>query len=234
MFLIVAGKQDEGALSLAARWASYGAELLTPEDLSICGWRHHSHATQADIAVINRRAVATREISGVLTRLPCVSEQELMHIVPNDRAYVASEMTAFLLSWLATLNCPLLNRPTPTCLSGPGWRTEQWVHLAARLGIPVSPVCRHARLHEDISTGIAQHPHDTLTVVGNRCIGVCDGMRAVHARRLATAAGVDLLAAHFTSVEGAPRLLRADLWPDVTSADVADAILEYFRGGSTC
>ena len=72
MFLIVAGKQDESARSLAARWTSYGADLLTPEDLSTSGWRHHSHATQADIAVINRRAVATREINGV--SVPCTTD----------------------------------------------------------------------------------------------------------------------------------------------------------------
>ena len=93
MFLILAGQQDERARSLASRWIPDRADLLTPGDLSICGWRHHSHSTRKDIAVINRRAVATREINGVLIRLPWVSEQELMHIVPRDRAYVASEMT---------------------------------------------------------------------------------------------------------------------------------------------
>lgn len=228
MFLILAGQQDESARSLASRWLPHGANLLTPEDLSICGWRHHSHPAREDIAVINRRAVATREINGVLIRLPWVSEQELMHIVPHDRAYVASEMTAFLLSWLDGLNCPLLNRPTSTCLSGPGWRTEQWIQLAAQLGIPVCPVRRHARRHQDVPNGAAQHPHDTLTVVGSRCLGACGDMRTVHARRLAAAAGVDLLVTRFTSGEREPRLLSADVWPDVASADVADAILEYF------
>jgi hypothetical protein len=228
VFLILAGQQDESARSLASRWLPHGANLLTPEDLSICGWRHHSHPTQEDIAVINRRVVASGEIKGVLTRLPWVSEQELTHIAPHDRAYVASEMTAFLLSWLDGLNCPLLNRPTPTCLSGPGWRTEQWIHLAAQLGIPVCPVRRHARRPEDIPNGAAQHPYHTLTVVGRRCLGACDDMRTVHARRLAAAAGVDLLVTRFTSGEEEPRLLSVDVWPDVASADVADAILEYF------
>ncbi len=70
-------------------------------------------------------------------------------------AYVSAEMTAFLLSWLSGLDCPILNRPTPNCLSGPGWRQEQWIHLAARLGIPVDPVQRYAKLGEEpsIETG---------------------------------------------------------------------------------
>ena len=79
MFLILAGQQDERARFLASRWIPHGANLLTPEDLSICGWRHHSHPTREDIAVINRRAIATREINAVLIRLPWVSEQNDAH-----------------------------------------------------------------------------------------------------------------------------------------------------------
>jgi hypothetical protein len=49
-------------------------------------------------------------------------------------------MKAFLLSWLSQLNCLVLNRPTPLCLSGPSWRPEQWTYAAAQLGIPVQPL----------------------------------------------------------------------------------------------
>jgi hypothetical protein len=33
-------------------------------------------------------------------------------------------MKVFLLSWLSQLNCLVLNRPTPLCLSGSSWRPE--------------------------------------------------------------------------------------------------------------
>ena len=33
-----------------------------------------------------------------------------------------------LLSWLSQLNCPVVNRPTPLCLSGPNRRPEQWTY----------------------------------------------------------------------------------------------------------
>jgi hypothetical protein len=59
-------------------------------------------------------------------------------------------------------------------------------------------------------------------------LGGCGDIRTVHARRLAAAAGADLLVTRFTSGEGEPRFLSADVWPDVASANVAGAILEYF------
>jgi hypothetical protein len=227
--VIIAGKQDQSARWLAERWSRFGAELLSPSDLSLPGWRHYVAVASGDTAVINRQAVPVEKITGVLTRLVCVSEHELMHIVPADRAYVAAEMTAFLLSWLSGLSCPLLNRPTPTCLSGCDWRSEQWIYLATLLGIPVITVRRHAKCPEEVSTSSSIDSFDTITVIGERCIGASDERQAAYARRLAAAAGVDLLAVHFRTVGGEPRLLTADPWPDITSAEVADGMLEYFQ-----
>jgi hypothetical protein len=234
MLLIIAEKQDRSARWLAERWSRFGAELLSPSDLSLPGWRHHVAVASKETAVINGRTVPVEEIAGVLTRLPYISEHELVHIVPPDRAYVAAEMTAFFLSWLTGLNCPLLNRPTPTCISGCNWRLEQWIYLATLLGVPVIPVRRHAKYLEDLSTNPSIDPFDTVTVIGERCIGAIDERQATYARRLAAAAGMDLLAVYFRNLEGEPRLLNASLWPDVTSVEVADGMLEYFQGSCAC
>jgi hypothetical protein len=151
--------------------------------------------------------------------------------VPVDRAYVSAEMTAFLLSWLSELDCPILNRPTPTCLSGPGWRQEQWIHLAARLSIPVDPVKRCAKFGEEASAESGPEPREAVTVVGKRCFHAMDERQAVHAQRLAAAAGVGLLALHFALCNNGSSSLRSvDLWPDISSSEVADAILNYFTG----
>src|SRR5262249_31691385 len=139
MLVIVANSQDETAQQLAGRWHNYGAGVLTPADLSKSGWRHYVASSSRSWAVVGAQQVATAEITGVVTRMPCVYEQELGHIIPADRAYVAAEMTAFLHAWLSGLHCPVINRSTPNCLAGPDWRTEQWVRLAASLGIPVHP-----------------------------------------------------------------------------------------------
>ena len=234
MIVIIAGQQDEAARWLASRWKACDARLLGPRDLSIAGWRHQPHPGREYTAVVNQESVSGAEITGVLTRLSYVSEQELMHIAQSDRTYIASEMTAFLSSWLNSLRCPVLNRATPTCLSGPAWRREQWVHFAAYLGIPVCPVHRNARQTVDSDGMDSSHSDNLVAVVDGHCFGAPDRRVADHARQLASATGVDLLAAHFTRVQGTYKLAGADLWPDVTLPGVADAILDCLSGRRQC
>jgi hypothetical protein len=119
-------------------------------------------------AVVDGQVVAVEEISGVLIRLPYVFEQELLHIVPGDRAYVAAEMQAFLISWLSRLKCPVLNRPTPSYLLGPNWRPQQWVYTAAQVGIPVRPVHQHITLAAEALPQTPELSPVTITVVGDR------------------------------------------------------------------
>ena len=148
------------------------------------GWCHQLGATDVSTAVVSGHVVATAEIAGVLTRLPCVTEHELPHIVPADRAYVATEMTAFLAFWLSELACPVLNRPTPACLTGPNWRPEQWVHAAAQLGMPVCPVHRQALLTADVPAANSEQQPVTITVVGRHCFGTVDATLTRQAQRL--------------------------------------------------
>src|SRR5229473_654434 len=124
MLVVLAHRYDQEARELVSRWSASGACLLTSADLSCKGWRHSSEESAASTALVSGRVVHVDQISGVLTLLPGVFEEELVDIVPSDRSYVAAEMTAFLLCWLSTLQCPVLNRPTPTCLSGLYWRQE--------------------------------------------------------------------------------------------------------------
>ena len=234
MIIILARQGDESAQLLAQRWDAYGASLMSPEDLSLSGWQYDPLALEAEAAVINRRSIRGGEITGVLTRLPWIFQDELVHITANDRAYVASEMNAFLFAFLEGLTCPLLNRPTATCLSGPAWRKEQWVHFAAGLDIQVSPVRRETGRAAEVSPRVSQLPYGTVTVIGDRCFGTADGVLSDRARRIAAAAGVDMLAVHFRGVGRESELLGADLWPDITSTEVADAIFEYLGGSHRC
>jgi hypothetical protein len=160
-----------------------------------------------------------------------VFEWEPTRVAPADRPYVAAEMTAFLRSWLARLECPVLNPPTANCLSGPGWRREQAVYVAAGFGIPVQPVEWHVEPSADTQHHEPELSGVTVTVVGDGCVGSPDRTLATQARRLADAGGVDLLAVRFEETEAGLRLCGADPWPDVSSPEVADAILAYFRDG---
>jgi hypothetical protein len=227
MLVIFATRTDPEPRSLAERWAAHDAAVLTCEDLSAAGWRHHLPRRAAGSAVVGGRTIPTAEIAGVLTRWPSVFEQELGQIVAERRAYVASEMTAFLRSWLTELDCPVVNRPSAASLIGPNWRPEQWVHAAAGLGIPVRPVRRLVRLAGAAEPPPApqEAPYTTVTVVGEAVFGAADPALARHARRLAAAAGVELLAVHWNGPEGDAKLLSADLLPPLGDGAVADALL---------
>ena len=226
MLVVVASRLDEGAAKLARRRDD--VRLLSCEDLSVAGWRHMSGASETSTAVVGGEVVPAAEIEGILVRRSRVLDWEPGRIAPKDRDYAAAEMTAFLRSWLSGLGCRVLNRPSATSLSGPGWCREEWVQMAARLGIPARP----ARWSLDPPGAAPEdEPAFTATVVGGRCLGAPDRVIGQRALRLARAAGVDLLAARFGETNGDVELLDADPWADVCEPEVADAILEYLGEG---
>jgi hypothetical protein len=230
MLLIVAQRHDQAAVSLAAQWESRGSAMLTARDLSDPGWEFEVASRKPSRLIAGGRKFTSDEVSGVLNRLPAAYCSELDHVAEEDRLYVSSEMTAFLLAWLSSLACPMLNRPTPGCLCGPNWRIEQWLHLAARLGIPVETLRRSTSfaVPDEREGGVA------VTIVGARCVGAVHPSLAAYARRLAAAAQVDLLEVRFTSADRAGKLHNVHLGPDVSQPEIADAILNYFDSRSVC
>lgn len=232
-FIVVASRQDSAARAFVDRHASIGACLMTPDDLSKAGWCYRLGHLESSTAIIGGCPLAVQDITGVVTRLPYVAEQDLSHIVSADRAYVAAEMNAFLMCWLTELTCPVLNRPTPQCLSGPYWHREQWVRAADRLGIPVTPVHQHVRISAPRTETASPQPDSvTVTVVGARHVGAVDPLLSKQARSLAAAAGVPLLAVRFSGPTPGSPFVDATFWPDIADGDVADAILAYLQGGS--
>lgn len=224
MLVIVASRYDQEAQALINRWPDRAVRLLTCKDLSLSGWRHYPAHPQDSVAVIGGKTVPINQITGVLNRLPGVFDRDIPQIMPTDRPYVAAEMTAFLSAWLNQLDCPVLNRPTATCLLGPSWRPGQWQHTAARLGIPV-----RAEAQEIAMTGVvhtAQPPNSIrITVIGNGVLGEVDPLLAQQARQLANAAQTDLLTVYFSQSE--KTFLRAELWADLSSEVIAEAIWNY-------
>jgi hypothetical protein len=226
VLVVVASSRDRVAANTVACWGGEQARLLTCRDLSVNGWRYRPGAVSRCVAMIGGQRVHASEIEGVLVRLPYVPTDELPHIMPGDRGYVAQEMTAFLAAWLAELPCPVLNRPTAACLGGPGWSAEQWLQLAARLGIAVRP--RHIRLAAGSSTDAAVQPRPrmTVTVIGARGFGSAPASAMDQAQRLADAADVGLLDVHFDTTRAGLRFVGVDPWPDVSRPAVADALRE--------
>jgi hypothetical protein len=226
-FVVIASRADAAAARFAAG-AGGLVRMMTPADLSQPGWSLHLPGTGPSTAVIAGEPVASRTIVGVLTRLPAVTEHDLPHIIAADRAYVAVEMTAFLLAWLTSLSCPLVNRPSAQCLSGPHWREAQWIRAANRLGIPAVPAMlgtrRTRRVHDDGEDGTT-----SVVVIGRQHVGTADPVLVAHAHALADAAVVELLSVRFDGEGPSARFVAASISPDLDDARVSDAVLRLMR-----
>lgn len=229
---MIAPRWDAAARELVAKWGSRSARLLTAADLTSPGWRVHTDDPMGSTAVVQGEIVPAAEISGVFTRLPAITDRELPMLAAEDRAYAAAEMTAFLVYWLSSLTCPVLNAPRVPSLCGPGWRSEQWTMAASRLGLRVEP--RQRRI-PPFGTETPDSQHRTVdrvevTVVGDRSVGA-DGDLARQARLLAGVAGVEMLVASFSVRGPEARFVDAHCWVDVRDGEVAEAILAYLSAG---
>lgn len=229
MLVILSNRFDRVAEELASRWVAKGHVVgrLTPRDLSMPGWRHQVGGKGAASAVVESRIFSTEEITGVVTRMASVFEHDLAEIIPEDRAYVSAEMTAFLLSWLLALNCPVINRPTPTCLAGPYWSPERWLMTASDLHMPVEPFRRSVRAGQTSQIEAPGSATVTLTVVGKRTFGVAAPELASEAQRLAEAVGCELLAVKFEGPQPGARFIGAHPWPDLTAPEVSEGVLSH-------
>ncbi len=229
MVVIVASARDQTARDLAGVWKVADARVLTPLDLSLPGWHCRFCTPEPGTAVVDGKTVPAETIHGIVTRLPWIAEGEIPHVAEQDRSYVAAEMQSFLFAWLSRLACPVLNRPTPSCLSGPAWRHEKWISVAGRLGIrvcsaqrttrPGSPPKLHSAAERDATGGLAE-----VTVVADRYVGP-DSRLVEPTRQLAAAAGVRFLTAYYSNHDRDPELAGVSLWPDITNPAIRDAML---------
>jgi hypothetical protein len=231
MLLLVARDTDLAARRLARRWAHHDARLLTPRDLSRAGWLAGDVSPAASTFVANAERVDASELSAVVVRIPSVLSADVPHVDPADRGYCAAEMTAFLAWWLSELPCPVVNRPTPTCLSGIEWAEPTWAVVAAALGVPCHPT--GWRSAEDWPRP-ADDPRRRIpvTVVGERSVvgsrhdeRVCAQV-GPWAVRLARAAGVEALTVWFDGDDAGPRFVGAQPWVDIDDPAVADLLLD--------
>lgn len=228
MLVVVGSRHDPGACEIVRRWEPFGAALLSCEDLSVSGWRHHPTDRRSSRAVVDRAIVREKDIRGVLVRRPQLLPQELTHIAAADRAFVAAEMSAFLFAWLSHLQCRVLNRPRGISLCGPNWGPQQWTQAAAGAGLAVEPVRRQVPARGKAENGARDVPVEAV-VVGERCVGKVTAEQAAGARKLAAAAGVGLLGLWFAS--RANRFVAASAMPSLADAELADAVREHLLAG---
>jgi hypothetical protein len=147
MWLVICEPTDRAAL-----WAYQGLKrrglaplkLVSPSMLaSSLRWEHRidEHGASIAVTLASGRTLRGGELRGVLNRVYAAPAAVWRNATASDRLYVEQELFAFYLSWLYSLACPVLNRPTPMGLAGQ-WRSEsEWVRIAAKAGLP-TPVFR--------------------------------------------------------------------------------------------
>ncbi len=110
-------------------------------DLSRPGWTY-----RPDVAGRTGATAAGRfhagDLTHVIVRPAAVFATHLPHVVAQDRAFVAAELTAFLRAWLSDLPCPMANRPSAPDLGGPGCPDEGWTAAACQAGVACVTVRR--------------------------------------------------------------------------------------------
>jgi hypothetical protein len=210
MIAVLASELDSEARSVVAAWSHHGAALLSARDLTTAGWEFHSADPAAGFAVLEGRRVPVAKLQAVLTRRPAVLAEEFTFLTRNDRSYAAAEINAFLVAWLTSLPCKVVNRPTTTSLCGPAWDAIHWRSAAAAAGV-------------DWITENDDSAVERVIVCGSQCFFATTAKQEAAAQLLAHAAGVDLLSVSFRG----DRLCGACVAPPLDDAEVRDFLVSH-------
>jgi hypothetical protein len=204
-WLIVCSSDDMSAL-----WTYEGlkrrgvrpVELVTADMLAYSLESEHRltpDAVEVSISLADGRRVSSSHAAGVLNRLTSIPLAHMRQAEPRDQDYAVQELNAYFLSWLHSLPCPVLNRPTPQGLAGRWRHASEWVWLAIQAGLP-SPSYRQTS-RDQIDETITERgllppgtPTTTVLVVNGQVVGaaVPPGI-ASGCGRLAALCGTPLL-----------------------------------------
>lgn len=191
---------------------------------------------------IGERTIQSGDLRGVINRLYGIPVVVWRNASTADRDYIQQEVAAFYLSWLHSLQCPVINAATPQGLSG-RWRHEaEWVKLALDADLSVAPYCQstHDGIDEDkgqrrlIRSGL---PVRTVIVLGDAVTGQPppDDQIARACKRLAELAETELLGVDFAiGKSGDWTFVGANSNPDLSVGgwELIDALVSRLTGES--
>jgi hypothetical protein len=226
LVLVVADHEDHGARR-AARAAASSLEgrdgaavwVVTGAELAAARW---CHAVSVDgrattrVQIPGRTEIYDDEVAGVLFRsLTPPVPPGLRHATEPDRSYAASEMTALLTSWLASLGDRVMNAVEGAGPTGPTWTPQRWLQLATEAGFECGsgPTVR------------------SVLVAGGRVAGALDPDERARALRLADLTGCHLVEVGLTDDAAAATVSCVPLLLDPAHVTVlAEALLDLLCG----
>lgn len=199
MIVVLGAHRDPVATALVAAWP--GAALCSAQDLCAPGWVWPLADVDADTDanadvsadagaaaggvaarrwVVQGRAVADEVVSGVFVARSAVHAAELQGTHPQDRAYLAAELTAFVTHLLASTGAKVSTPVVDGAFGDATLRPERWMPLAARCGLTPVPL----RLQSAAPAAAQTWAAWPVDVVGQACFG--EGLaRLAPARRAA-------------------------------------------------
>ncbi|HIH03453.1 MAG TPA: hypothetical protein HA263_06250 [Methanoregulaceae archaeon] len=141
--LVLASPGDETAIgvfdALRALAGGEAVRFVSGEQLALAPcWEHRlgEGRTLTRVRLADGTRLDSRWIGAVFNRLQAPLLPHFYSASEADRAYAGAETSALWLSWLASLPCRVVNPPSPGSLAGPWYPLPQWLHLAARAGLP--------------------------------------------------------------------------------------------------
>jgi hypothetical protein len=211
MWLVLAETGDDAAVWAAEGLAQRGVRpvrVVSGQELATgTVWDHRVEGAgvRTQLRFSDGVEVGDAELRGVVNRLGG------FYLPPGgssgDGEYAACEWNALALSWLVSLRCPVLNRPSPAGGLG-GYRSlGGWRHLAHRAGLRILPLTQSDVLESaEGGWGSDVDRQQTVFVVAGHTVADRDGggdeVTEAGCARLSRLVGDAVLAVQFTCLPG--------------------------------
>ncbi len=143
MWLVLSSPDDGGAAVMAQRLRRHGLNPLihaATEELGCARWVYQAGTggETSQVTLHDGRVLDSSGLRGVLNRLVAVPATALVQVAKADRDYASHELTALYTSWLFSLTCPVINRPTGAGLCGHWPDRSEWLRQAFAAGLPAA------------------------------------------------------------------------------------------------
>lgn len=212
---MVADHADLGARAAAGAAALSRARttVVSGDDLAAARWSHHlgtDGVARTTIGLPDGRILTDHDLDAVLFRSQAWQVPiGFRSAPPADQAYARAELTALIVSWLASLGSRALNAVEGTSPCGPAWGAARWRQLAASAGFAIADGSRDR----------------SVVVAGTHVIGAVDDTEARRCLELAGSAGCRLLEVSFTGGTEVCDVVSVPLLLDPAHVAAAAALL---------